>query len=423
MDMSDSRTPGDENDPLRTLETRLLALEAQAGVHQSRLRDYEKSLVERIADVDDDRRRTAVQIQRTIETQRSEQEDRLRRRIGLLWGALALLLILALAGSFALFQLAAEDRSALAQELAALRDDLRQVSVPETDDAVVDERLAELGTAVARLSAALQDLQQAREQSEAESAAAMAGRADAAGADAAQAEAAQAEALRLASEIERLESRQQELASTLLAAQRELATRSDGPGPGSEGQDRKLETTAAAAPEEEAPRVPPEVQAPEVQTPEEPLSSVETRPESPPEQIAAESPDSQSTGEADAQEDGSGPAAEPADGDGTLVLKEPVHALQLIGFRSLSRFRAFAARVGLDSRLWYLQETYQGGPWYSLIAGLYPDYEAAQAALAELPEEVGALQPWIRPLVAGTSLGTIDPRAPAERPEASEGAL
>jgi len=56
-----------------------LEAEAKPFPEDDSMRDMEKSLVERIADVDDDRRRTAVQLQKAFNTHRDETTAALRR--------------------------------------------------------------------------------------------------------------------------------------------------------------------------------------------------------------------------------------------------------------------------------------------------------------------------------------------------------
>jgi len=62
--MNEPENQGHLNPRFRSLENKVSTLERQIAEHQDRLRDYEKSLVERIADVDDDRRTTASRLQR-----------------------------------------------------------------------------------------------------------------------------------------------------------------------------------------------------------------------------------------------------------------------------------------------------------------------------------------------------------------------
>ena len=53
--------------------------DAGAADRDARLEAIEQSLIERIADVDDDRRRTASALQRALETRVEEMDAKLRR--------------------------------------------------------------------------------------------------------------------------------------------------------------------------------------------------------------------------------------------------------------------------------------------------------------------------------------------------------
>jgi DamX protein len=75
---------------------RLQALAAEFAAQRTLMRDQEKALVERIADVDDDRRLAVTQLQRAWQTQRDELAGDLRRPGWL--AATALVLVLALGG-------------------------------------------------------------------------------------------------------------------------------------------------------------------------------------------------------------------------------------------------------------------------------------------------------------------------------------
>ena len=68
-----------------------------AAVSQDKIQDMEKSLVERIADVDDERRRTSTQVRSALLTHREEVDARLSTFRHILLGMLALLLALTVA--------------------------------------------------------------------------------------------------------------------------------------------------------------------------------------------------------------------------------------------------------------------------------------------------------------------------------------
>ena len=129
---------------------RLEMLAAEVVAQRERLRDQEKSLVERIADVDDDRRLTSSQLQRGWQAQREEFEARVRRH----GRASALVLALALAGGvlLAFYLHARAAPAALSGEVAGLRQDLQRLSGLVQQDAQLQERLAVLAATVGDLS-------------------------------------------------------------------------------------------------------------------------------------------------------------------------------------------------------------------------------------------------------------------------------
>jgi DamX protein len=85
-------------DPRRALYSRVEGLAAEIAALRVQLRDLEKSLIERIADVDDDRRRAAAQLQRGWQTRRDELDARVRHRARLTLLALGLILVLGAGG-------------------------------------------------------------------------------------------------------------------------------------------------------------------------------------------------------------------------------------------------------------------------------------------------------------------------------------
>ncbi len=90
------------------------ALAADFAAYRTQMRDLEKSLVERIADVDDDRRLTAAKVQRGWQAQRDEFGARLRR---LGWLA-ALALAIGIGGMVALYAYLRSTQTDLTNEIA-----------------------------------------------------------------------------------------------------------------------------------------------------------------------------------------------------------------------------------------------------------------------------------------------------------------
>jgi DamX protein len=379
MQMNPGENAIADRDPSGAIDARLLALEAQTQTQQSRLQDYERALVERIADVDDDRRRAAAQLKRAIEAARGDQEQRLRHRTRWLLLGLVLALAVALAGlSLAVYL--DQERRQFAGELVQVREELRRLSGLPAGDPALEGRVADVEVHLSELSGRLTSV---------------AGEVERALAAAAAAEriARSEERARLSGEIERLETVQGDLAARLEAAQRELAGRLDVALQGASGE----EVAEEALPEA-------------VAGPSEPFAAraepLQAEPILPPAIEPAPSPEAQ----AGVEEDSESPsvAAEPGTIPPTLVTQTGVYALQLIGFHDLERFREFALEARLPAPVWRLAERYLGRPWYPLIAGLYPDYAAAQAAVAQLPGALRGLDPWIRPLPEGTELWVVD---------------
>ncbi|MCU0835013.1 MAG: SPOR domain-containing protein [Chromatiaceae bacterium] len=379
--MSSAEDTVSDKDPPDAIEARLLALEAQTLTQQSRLRDYEKALVERIADVDDDRRRAAAQLKRAIEAASGDQDQRLRSRTRWLLLGLVVALTLAVAG-LTLAVYLDQERRQLAQDLFDLRQDVDRAAADVAGDQAVEGRLVELEARLAEMRGRL---------------AAVDGEVERALAAAAAAEriARSEERARLSGEIERLENVQDDLATRLEVAQRELATRLDVALQGAAGD----AVVGAAA-------VAPTVAPPEPMAADESSEgriappAIEPAPPAESEPVAVV-----------AVEDAAGApavAVDPLTPPPTLVTETAIYALQLIGFHELERLREFALDARLADPVWRLTERYRGRPWYPLIQGLYPDYAAAQAAVAQLPPALRGLDPWIRPLPAGTAVWTVD---------------
>jgi septal ring-binding cell division protein DamX len=86
------------------------------------------------------------------------------------------------------------------------------------------------------------------------------------------------------------------------------------------------------------------------------------------------------------------------------VVGEERFAIQLIGFRSESSVAPFAEEFGLPDTARYMHSNNQGEDWYLVLVGDYATREQGRAAVATLPERLRELEPWVRPLQAGTKL-------------------
>jgi septal ring-binding cell division protein DamX len=92
----------------------------------------------------------------------------------------------------------------------------------------------------------------------------------------------------------------------------------------------------------------------------------------------------------------------------TLVAGGDIFALQLIGFFNRKSLEDFVAEKALPERVYVMRQTYKGRPWYELIYGLYDDRAAAEKAVSQLPEDLTALEPWIRLLSEVTELQILE---------------
>ncbi|MBK1720591.1 hypothetical protein CKO27_23805, partial [Thiocystis violacea] len=156
-------------------------LAADLRQHRDTFQGIEVSLVTRIADVDDDRRQAATRLQRSLQTQREDLDDRLRRQTSLM--LLVLLLFgLAIAGTltFLLVKLeATQDRLAVTRDaLEATQGSLHsaqtsftnqinevkgafeRIEIPEIpdQDPLAREKINQLSRAVAEITESLERL-------------------------------------------------------------------------------------------------------------------------------------------------------------------------------------------------------------------------------------------------------------------------
>ena len=407
-----------DSDPERALEhraPRLDELAAEVDRYRDQLRDYEKTLVERIADVDDDRRRTATGLQRAWQTQEEALDARLRR-----WGAFtaASLILFAILVSAALFWMNRQverDQLLLVKDLSEIKLDRERGGQSGSLDDLVQGKLAELSAVVREISTALDGLKAEQERVvrlamdkerasrdeadarlgkdlkrlEAEQMTQQAGIKQAlAGPEAAKKETervvqaaldkertARAEVdARMLGQIQRLETEEQRLVQRLAGVQeaQQLMEAALGGRTGAAAKDQARIAEAI------------------------PMSSAAAKAAEGEEANAAEPP---ANAEVTA---GASTAAE------AMVTRERLYGLQLIGFRNLEALQRFVGRAGLPAKIYYTEETHKGRPWYALIHGLYNDYAGAETALSELPADLTALAPWIRPFPVGTHLRVLE---------------
>jgi DamX protein len=385
--MNEPENPGHPEPGFRSLENKVSTLEQQIAEHQDQLRDYEKSLVERIADVDDDRRTTVSKLQRAWQSQREEVNERVGRQMVIMIGALVLFLIVVGIVLFLTYQQANSDRQLLADELAELKQELGRISDKSAD---LDSVQAEL----TRLSAALNEISSSPARQDEELP-------DSLDAMLEQERVArdQADAL-IGAEVQRLEAKQAGLMRELDTLRKALATVEATKTMA--GQGLPDSSTPADVKQDSAP-------APAAATGEPPLAFSSTPPSTEGVSSLAATPG------ANAEQpfgDDSGtaimdPSLEAATAK-SVVAAEGTYALQLIGFYSWDALLKFANRSDLPARLYYREEVVQGRAWFALIHSMHEDYASASAQLENLSPELVAMDPWIRPIRPEVELRVLD---------------
>lgn len=326
-------------------DTATRGLTASVAALHARLDQIERSLIERIADVDDDRRRTAVLLQRARQGQDEEVADRLRRQASAnRWAMLGLaaFVILALALSY-------WHRLPAGEPLQAERE-----GVQAEDLAAVEERLAALSATVAEL-------------------------------DGQPRPAAAAEIRDLSVALARLEDDQRRLGGEVAALRERLAERT---------------TATEAAPAGNAADTTPAIVTSEPSAERATPPTAEAEPRSEPGEAAPAASGPLSSG---------APSATRDTGHDLVRIADRPYAIQLVGYSDRGRLVAFATRDDLPESVFYREETHQGRPWFVVIHSLYPSYGDAMAARADLPAELLALDPLVRRLPAGTEIVRLEP--------------
>jgi len=89
--------------------------------------------------------------------------------------------------------------------------------------------------------------------------------------------------------------------------------------------------------------------------------------------------------------------AVPGDDEAWLRAQSPGdYTLQLVGARDTGAIRKFIARHNVESPYAVFQRDLNGKPWYSLVAGVYPDRDAAVAARSGLAPPLNGSGVWPR---------------------------
>jgi DamX protein len=403
---------------------RLDSLAAGLAAQADKMRDVETGLVGRIADVDDDRRRTAAAIQRALDTHQEEVEARLRRRAGWTAALVVLALLLVPAAFWLGLRQAAGGSTDLSAELAQIRQEVARLSALNGADDPLGQRLAGLTETVSDISDSLlrigadqeKGMEAAFERERSERQAADTGLAERLGrlealqtelrgamaalrSDTAETKASAAAAQRLGLTV-----------ATAPAADADGASIAGGPQPAAAGREDPAagltsQAETAGAGEREAPAAGAGGTDAGVAVAMGAGADAEASVVAGQTEAAAESEPSelpvtpQSAGEGSA-------------GD-TVVIGERRHALQLIGFFSFDELRRFSSRDDLPEQLYYREESLRGRPWYVLIHSLHSDYAAAEEERSRLSSELASLDVWIRPLPEGSRLERLEPEGEA----------
>ena len=384
--MNELENQGHPDPGFLSLENKVSTLERQIAEQQDQLRDYEKSLVERIADVDDDRRTTASKLQRAWQSQREAINDRLGRQKVIVIGALVLFLVVVGVVLFLAYHQVKLDRQLLADDLAELKLEHGRTSGKPADTDSVRAELTRLSAAVNEISSSLgrQDEEQADSlETILEDERIARDEADAV----------------VGAEVQRLEAKQESLMRELEAMREALETAEAtkaAPGPGLSDSSPAKDAKQDSAQEPAAATVEPPLEF----SPTPPTEGVSSPEETP---VAAAE---QSFG------DGLGQALTGASPDAetpkTLVVADRTYALQLIGFYKRDALLKFANRNDMPKRLYYREEIVRGRPWFALIHSMHEDYASASAQLHNLSPELVAMDPWIHPIRVGVELTVLD---------------
>ncbi|MFZ1575021.1 MAG: hypothetical protein WAT36_07275 [Chromatiaceae bacterium] len=360
---------------------RLTALNSALEAQANKLRDIEVALIGRIADVDDDRRRTATEVRRALDAQRDDIEEEIRRR-GLVTTTFVLFAFLVSVGAatLGLFQINTGDAKIGAQ-LNGIQEAVARLSTIDT--APLDERLGELDQAVTRLSGDLETKVDERQSGVTDLANRLKGLEETLASQPEQppakpdamkkeSEERQATDADLIAKIEEIQKAQERLGKDMLLLRDSLAN-----------------TLASAnLPLEQKSWTPEE-------TGTQPAEAVTVAPPAAESAPVALSP----------------PKSGPALVEDVITVGDHPQALQLISFKNLEDVRRFANRADMPSRVYYREESRRGKPWYALFYSLHQDQPTAAEAKAALPAELAALKPIVRQLDAGTQLQVLD-RAP-----------
>ncbi len=349
---------------------RLVQESGDSVVGRDQLRDAEISLVDRIADVDDERRRATTRLQRAWQTHQDEVDARLRRQG--VKGVIALLL-LTLVGAglvFLAFDWLRGQQLQLAQELATTKAEQTQRPVTEPLDTGQELRLDRLSARVSELTAALVELKAASKQTTPTEVQGTDDRGET--------------NEQLATEIREIEELQRLAAQELDSLRNALDAVTTADRAGIDGnRDASDQVRADGG------------------------GLVASSPESVPAINEPPYPEDKQTPDAATESGVDDRGNEPRIQGAWMQITDRPFALQLIGFNSRDRLSNFSGRDDLPSQIYSRRETVNGRPWFSVIHSLHASFDEAAEQMSRLPTDLAALSPWIRPMQQGTELEVL----------------
>ena len=429
---------------LKAQATQISRIVASLNQYRQDVQKLEVSLIARIGDVDDDRRHAATRLQRTLQTQRDDLDERLKRH-GSLMAMLLLLFSLLVAGTliFFLFKLNAT-QEAFETQMTDLKKTLEQIDVSsrKEPDPQTRAQLDRLSAALAEISRSIERLDEeappgldldlrlqpeptsgpepepepeAEPRPEPESASEPAPEPESSPESAPDPSSSPETPPSTESESESASEPESNQEPEVAPAPPEPAPppsepeTESAPAPESETESEQTPDTLAfdetgptpEAPDisaddaEPAPTTEPEAESGE-SAPDRPVTDPESTP-APETVIAPDVPADQADTAVDALRSSS-LATHP------VQVGDRPFTVQLIGFHTLEALEGFAADHVLPVVYYYRQETYQGRPWFVLIHSLHETREAAEAVVAQLPPALANLNIWIRRLKSETEL-------------------
>jgi DamX protein len=417
---------------LKAQATQISRIAASLNAYRQDVQKLEVSLIARIGDVDDDRRHAATRLQRTLQTQRDELDERLKRH-GSLMAMLLLLFSLLVAGTLVFFLLKLNaTQNALETQMSDLRKTLEQIEPASRNepDPQTRAQLDRLSAALAGISKSIERLNEEATTAPLDLDLHLQPELRPLSVSTARSEPLPESESESASEpAPELESVPDLVPKPETPLSRE-AELEPAPAPESEPTP-SMPTTMPSEPAGESEPATDLEQAPDTLAPDEPEPLLPTVQDVPPGEVESAP---LSKPEIESSESNPDPLAadpEPATASTISVAVETVaeaaganaggleslslvtdsvqvgdrpFTVQLIGFHTLEALERFAADHVLPVVYYYRQESYQGRPWFVLIHSLHETREAAEAVVAKLPPGLANLNIWIRQLKADTEL-------------------